>query len=53
MKNNQRTAGFVGPFISPYVSFHGYLPALFPFRGKWMGLALLVSFIPVVLGLVD
>lgn len=51
-KNDDRMAGFVGPFVSPYVTFHGYLPALLPFRGKWMALAVAVSFIPVILGLV-
>jgi hypothetical protein len=47
-----RIAAFVGPFVSPYITFHGYLPALFPFKGKWMALAVLVSYIPVVLGVV-
>ena len=49
---DDRIAGLVGPFISPYVTFHGYLPALLAFRGKWMLIALLISFIPVLLGLV-
>lgn len=48
----QRIAAFVGPFVSPYVTFHGYLPALLPFKGKWMALAVLISFIPVLLGIV-
>jgi hypothetical protein len=51
-REDKRWGAFVGPFVSPYVTFHGYLPALFPFRGKWMGLAVLVSFLPVVLNLV-
>jgi len=50
--NDDRMAGFVGPFVSPYVTFHGYLPAIFPFKGKWMVLAVIASFIPVLLGLV-
>jgi hypothetical protein len=49
---DQRMAAFVGPFVSPYVTFHGYLPALFPFKGKWMALAVAISFIPVLLGIV-
>jgi hypothetical protein len=48
----QRLAAFVGPFVSPYVTFHGYLPALFAFKGKWMALAVIISFIPVLLGIV-
>jgi hypothetical protein len=51
-KSDLRMALFVGPFVSPYVTFHGYLPALFLFRGKWMALAVLVSFIPVILNIV-
>ena len=51
-KDDDRTAGFVGPFVSPYVTFHGYLPAVLPFRGKWMVLAVVISFIPVLLGIV-
>ncbi len=47
-----RTSGIVGPFVSPYVTFHGYLPAMLAFRGKWMLIVLLISFIPVLLGLV-
>lgn len=49
---DERRAMFVGPFVAPYVTFHGYLPALFALEGKWMVLGVLVSFIPVVLGLV-
>lgn len=49
---DERLAGFVGPFISPYVTFHGYFPALFPFKGKWMALAVILSFIPVLLSIV-
>lgn len=52
-KKDMRLAAFVGPFISPYVTFHGYLPALFPFRGKWLIFAVLISFIPVILGYVN
>lgn len=51
-RNDRKWAAFAGPFISPYVTFHGYLPALFPFKGKWMALAVLISFIPVILGIV-
>jgi hypothetical protein len=51
-RSDVRLAAFVGPFVSPYVTFHGYLPALFPFKGKWMALAVLVAFIPVLLGIV-
>lgn len=51
-KDDDRLAGFVGPFTAPYVTFHGYVHALFPFRGKWMALAVAASFIPVVLGIV-
>jgi len=50
--DDDRLAGFVGPFTAPYVTFHGYVHALFPFKGKWMALAVLASFIPVVLGIV-
>jgi hypothetical protein len=49
---DDRMAGFVGPFVSPYVTFHGYLPALLPFRGKWMVVGVVISFIPVLLGIV-
>ena len=51
--SDERMAGFVGPFVSPYVAFHGYLPAVFAFKGKWMVLAVIVSFLPVLLGLVS
>jgi hypothetical protein len=51
-KNDARLAAFVGPFVSPYVTFHGYLPALFPFKGKWMAVAVLIAFVPVLLGVV-
>jgi len=50
LKNrNIRMALFIGPFVSPYVTFHGYLPALFLFHGA---IAVLVSFIPVILNIV-
>jgi hypothetical protein len=51
-REDKRMAAFVGPFVSPYVTFHGYLPALIAFRGKWMALAVAISFIPVLLGIV-
>ena len=51
-RDDERLAAFVGPFVSPYVTFHGYLPALFPFKGKWLVLAVLVAFIPVFFGVV-
>ena len=51
-KRDERLSLFVGPFVSPYVTFHGYLPALFAFRGKWMALAVAISYIPVLLNLV-
>lgn len=51
-RRDQRLSLFVGPFVSPYVTFHGYLPALFAFRGKWMALAVAISYIPVLLGIV-
>jgi len=50
--SDRRLASFVGPFVSPYVTFHGYLPALFAFKGKWMALAVGVAFVPVLLGIV-
>lgn len=52
MRRDQRLSLLVGPFVSPYVTFHGYLPALFAFRGKWMALAVAISYIPVLLNLV-
>jgi hypothetical protein len=52
-KDDLRLASFVGPFVSPYVTFHGYLPALFPFKKYWMALVVLASFVLVVLGLAD
>lgn len=53
LKNrDQRTSLFVGPFVSPYVTFHGYLPALFALRGKWMALGTLAAYIPVILDIV-
>jgi hypothetical protein len=48
----ERLAAFVGPFVSPYVTFHGYLPALLPFKGKWMVIAVIISFLPVILRIV-
>jgi hypothetical protein len=52
-KNDTKLAAFVGPFVSPYITFHGYLPALFPFKGKWMAVAVLIAFIPVLLWVVS
>lgn len=53
LKNRDaRTVLFAGPFVSPYVTFHGYLPALFTFRGKWMALAVLIAYFPVILNIV-
>jgi len=52
MNKDRRLSLFVGPFVSPYVTFHGYLPAMFALRGKWLVLALVISFIPVVLNIV-
>lgn len=51
-RRDKRLSLFVGPFVAPYVTFHGYLPALFAFRGKWMALAVAISYIPVLLNIV-
>ena len=51
-QRDRQKAMFVGPFVAPYVTFHGYLPALFAFRGKYLAFAVLISFVPVILGIV-
>lgn len=52
-QNDEKLAMFSGPFTAPYVTFHGYLPAIFAFEGKWLLLAVIVGFIPIFLGLVS
>lgn len=37
-------AAFVGPFVAPYVTFHGYLPALLVIRGKWRWLVVVALY---------
>lgn len=49
---DERWAAFVGPFVSPYVTFHGYLPALLPLKDKWMVLAVLVTYAVIITGIV-
>lgn len=53
LKNDdERIAGFVGPFMAPYVSFHGYIHALFALKGKWLILVVMVTFLAVVFGMI-
>lgn len=48
-KQDQKVAAFSGPFISPYVTFHGYLPALLPLRGWWLFAAVIIVYIPILI----
>lgn len=48
---NEKWALFSSPFLSPYVTFHGYLPILFAFNGKWVAIITIVLFIPFILGI--
>jgi len=44
-----RWAAFSGPFLTPYVAYHGYLPVLFAFRGVGLLLVWVLTWIPIAL----
>lgn len=50
---SKRMAGFAGPFMSPCVTYHGWLSVLFPFKKVSMFIVWLLMFIPVLLNVAN
>jgi hypothetical protein len=50
---SKRMAAFAGPFMAPYVTYHGWLSVLFPFRKASMLFVWLLMFIPVLLNVAN
>lgn len=48
VNQDRRIAALAGPFISPYVTFHGYLPALLPLKGKWLVTAVILAYLYII-----
>ena len=43
-----RWAAFSGPFLTPYLAYHGYLPVLFAFQGISLLVVWALTWIPII-----